>query len=670
MRLRVPALPVAVKLPLGLGVLVVLIVAMAVVGRFGLSTTLSGLQSFESAAAKAMIISRIEAEVNSLQGSTTIFAMQGGEQAQIDARAGIDRTDAVVKELAALPEAEAAALAARYRAPIERYRDSLAKLVEARGMRDLLFRNEINRNHGTITDILAVGVEETAMGGNFVDALDLSSIRDRYMRGMGALTTYMAEPTPALKDDAVKSFNAAKFDAEQLAAASRNKEAKDAARRVATRLVSHAEAIGQLFPLVEEASSLLSGGVTPAIAEIDQISRDALASARQAMDRARAEAEAAGGNVTWMLTVMATLAGALGVLVAVAVVRGVVPPVRGLTRAMTAFAAGDWSLKVPGTDKRDEIGDMARAVLVFKENGLAHEALKSESEREQEARFRRQQALEAAVAGFEQVAAEVVNAVGQAATELDSAARSMTSTAEEASHQAGSVAAASEQASVNVQSLADAGERLSAAIGEISAQVASSSRIGGAAVQEAAALDAQLRALAEAGDRIVSVVSIINGLADQTNLLALNATIEAARAGEAGRGFAVVASEVKALAGQTAKATGEIGAIVAGIRDVTDQTIAAVQGMTRTIADMDRISTAISAAVEEQSITTREMAGNVRETARGAEEVSANIAGVRQASEATGAASMQVLSSSEDLSRQAARLRSEIDVFLDRVRAA
>jgi methyl-accepting chemotaxis protein len=359
-----------------------------------------------------------------------------------------------------------------------------------------------------------------------------------------------------------------------------------------------------------------------------------------------------------------------GSFVAIMLVKGIVPPVRGLTQAMTAFASGDWSRNVPATDNADEIGDMARAVLVFKQNGIAHEALKSETEREQEARFRRQQALEAAVADFEQAASSVVASVADSATNLESAARSMAATAEETSSQAGSVAAASEQATVNVHGLAEAGERLSMAIAEISQQVAASSRIGGEAVREATALDAQLRELASAGDRIVSVVSIINGLAEQTNLLALNATIEAARAGEAGRGFAVVAAEVKALAGQTAKATAEIASIVGGIRSVTDSTISAVQGVTRTVADMDRISTAISAAVEEQSVTTREMAGNVRDTARGAEEVTINIAGVRQASNATGSAALQVLNASGSLNDQSARLRRDIDVFLERVRAA
>jgi methyl-accepting chemotaxis protein len=669
MKLDFCSMPIARKLPLGLGVLVLLIVAMALMGRFGLTSATSGLRAFEAVTAKALLVGHVEAEVNTLNGATTIYAAQGGDQALTDSRQGVERIERLLTQLAAL-DGEAAALAAKYRAPLGAYKTALDKIAEARGMRDLLFRNEISRNHGSIGEVFTAGIEDVTMGGNFQDALDLSQIRDRYMRGMNSLMAFMSEPTPALKDDAIKSFNAAKFDAEQLDAASRNKETKDTARRIATRLVSHIEAASTLGPLVEEAQKAMAEGVTPSIRAIEQVSEAAFAQSRQMMEAVRQSTDTAAGQLAWTMLLLAGVAALLAALVAVTLFRAIVPPVRALTRAMNAFATGDWSHSVAGVQGKDEIGAMARAVLVFKENGLAHDALKSESEREQEARFRRQQELEAAIAGFEQASASVVHSVAQSASELESAARSMATTAEETSSQANSVAAASEQATVNVQGLAEAGERLSQAIAEISQQVAASSRIGAAAVQEAGALDSQLRELSASGERIVSVVSIINGLADQTNLLALNATIEAARAGEAGRGFAVVASEVKALAGQTGRATGEIAAIVAGIRDVTSQTINAVNGMTRTIAEMDQIATMISAAVEEQSITTREMAGGVRDTARGAEEVTVNIAGVRQASDATGSAATQVLAASADLNDQSARLRQEIDLFLDRVRAA
>ncbi|MGL4440858.1 MAG: methyl-accepting chemotaxis protein [Bosea sp. (in: a-proteobacteria)] len=671
MNLRLSRLPVAVKLPLGLGLMIVLIIATALIGRSGISDSLSGIQRVEAAAAKSLVISHIESEVNTLQATTLIYASKGSEQTLTEARNASVRIGKLLAELQSHSEDTAiAALLPRFRDPLTSYGAALDKIVEARGMRDLLYLTEISSNNVTVEQLFAHGIEDASLMNNFVDALDLSAIRDRYTRGMSNLTAFMAEPTPAVKDNALKFFHSARLDAEQLSANAKSQDTKATAKTLGLRMITHIEAATSLGPLVEEGQKAMDEGVSPAIKAIDQVSREALASARSIMEAARLEADQSARWSSRLMLSVTAVAVLGGMLIAVFLVKNIVPPVRGLTRAMQSFANADWSSDVPGSKRKDEIGDMARAVLVFRDNGLAHDALKSESERDQETRFRRQQALEQAIALFEQASGAVVSAVARSASELENAAQSMASTAEETSSQAGSVAAASEQATVSVQSLAEAGDRLSAAISEISERVTASSRMGSAAAQEADAVDGQLRELASAGDKIVSVVSLIDGLASQTNLLALNATIEAARAGEAGRGFAVVASEVKALAGQTAKATSEIAAIVGGIRTVTEQTISAVNGMTRTIADMDQIASAISAAVEEQSITARDMADSVRETARGAQEVSHNIVGVRQASQATGSAAAQVLSASGDLNGQSEMLRREIDTFLQSVRTA
>jgi methyl-accepting chemotaxis protein len=671
MLLRRSHLPVAIKLPLGLGLLIVLIVITALIGSAGLRQSLQSLAEVEKAAMKLTVIGRIESEVSTLEGATRLYATQGNEQALNEARLAAERIGGLVNELLAFGEQAAITLLVpRYRAPLAAYGAALQQIAEARGMRDLLFRTEINRSDRMLADVFTKAVEAATEKGNFVEALQLASLRDQYRQGMQSLTTFMAESTPSLQRDALKIFEAVQGDAERLVAWTRNDDTRAAAKMIALRMINHFEATTSLGPLVDEGQKALTEGVTPALKAVDEASREAVVTARGGMETARREADQSATRINALMLSVAIGAVLGGILIALVLVRGIVPPVRGLTRAMQAFSGSDWNFAVPSTERGDEIGDMARAVLVFKENAIAHDMLKSESEKEQGARFRRQQALEGAIAGFEQASADVVFAVAQSATELEAAAQSMAATAEEASSQAGSVAAASEQATVSVQGLAEAGDRLSAAIAEISERVTASSRIGSAAVREAGAVDSQLRELASAGDRIVSVVSIIDGLASQTNLLALNATIEAARAGEAGRGFAVVAAEVKALAGQTAKATGEIAAIVGGIRAVTEQTIAAVNGMTSTISEMDVITAAISAAVEEQSLTTREIAGSVRETAHGAQEVSLNIAGVREASGATGSAAAQVLSASGDLSTQSERLRHEISVFLDRVRAA
>ncbi len=353
-----------------------------------------------------------------------------------------------------------------------------------------------------------------------------------------------------------------------------------------------------------------------------------------------------------------------------AVIAKVSRPIAQLTQAMSRLADRDWTAAVPATDRQDEIGAMARAVSVFKENGIANDKLREEQTREQETKERRASALEAAVAEFEAAAKSIVDTVSASATEMQSSAQSMSGTAEETSRQATAVAAASEQASSNVQTVATAGEELSSSIAEISRQVTQSTRIAGKAVEEATRTDAKVQGLADAAQKIGEVVQLINDIAAQTNLLALNATIEAARAGEAGKGFAVVASEVKSLANQTAKATEDIGAQVSSIQGATRDSVEAIKAIGRTISEVSEIATTIASAVEEQGAATQEIARNVQEAARGTQDVSANIAGVTQAAAEAGAAATQLLDVAGDLAKQAVALRAQVDAFLAKVRAA
>lgn len=352
------------------------------------------------------------------------------------------------------------------------------------------------------------------------------------------------------------------------------------------------------------------------------------------------------------------------------VVFGVTRPIMGMTAAMARLADRDWTTEVPALGSRDEIGAMAKAVSVFKENGIANDRMQEEQRKDQEVKERRSAALSAAVADFETAAGVIVKMVSSASTELQSAAQSLSATAEEGSRQATTVAAASEQASVNVQTVATAGEELSSSIAEIGRQVNQSTRIAGQAVDQAEKTDAKVQGLAEAAVKIGEVVNLINDIAAQTNLLALNATIEAARAGEAGKGFAVVATEVKSLANQTAKATEEIGQQIAGIQGATRESVDAIKSIGKTIAEVNEITTAIAAAVEEQSAATQEIARNVQQAAMGTQEVSNNIVGVTKAAGETGSAATQVLGASGELSQQAETLRERVDTFLSRVRAA
>jgi methyl-accepting chemotaxis protein len=317
----------------------------------------------------------------------------------------------------------------------------------------------------------------------------------------------------------------------------------------------------------------------------------------------------------------------------------------------------------------DEFGPVGGALRLFEDRIRDAKRLAEEEVRQQAARARQAELLETAVSEFSSDADAVIKTLSAASTELEATAQSLTSTADETSAQAQSVASAAEQASSNVQTVATASDELGASIGEIGRQVTQSAQIAGNAVEEARKTNETVQGLAEAAQRIGEVVILINDIAGQTNLLALNATIEAARAGEAGKGFAVVAQEVKNLANQTAKATEEISSQITAIQEETTDAVGAIQRIQQVIAEINDISTTIASAVEEQGVATQEIGRNVQETASGTQQVTENIVSVSQAARDTGAASTQVLSSSQDLARQTEDLRSRIDRFAEKVRA-
>ena len=361
---------------------------------------------------------------------------------------------------------------------------------------------------------------------------------------------------------------------------------------------------------------------------------------------------------------------ALGGTIAAFTARSIVTPLTGMTAAMTKLAGGDKAAAIPGVGRADEIGDMAGAVQVFKDNMIKADELAAEQQAEQVRKERRQQAIEGYIKTFDQSVSSSLNTLASASTELQTTAQSMSATAEETSRQATAVAAASEQASTNVQTVASAAEELSSSIAEISRQVAESTRIAGQAVDDAGRTNVQVQTLADAAQKIGDVVSLINDIAAQTNLLALNATIEAARAGEAGKGFAVVASEVKSLATQTAKATEDISGQIKAIQSATGDSVRAIEAITGTITRINEIATTIASAVEEQGAATKEIARNVQQASAGTAEVSSNISGVTQAATETGSASTQVLGAAGELAKQGETLRKDVGDFLAKIRAA
>ncbi len=382
------------------------------------------------------------------------------------------------------------------------------------------------------------------------------------------------------------------------------------------------------------------------------------------------EAREAVSSATTLQIGLAAAGLLLGAVLAFFIARGILRPLAGMTAAMARLAKGDDTTEVPARDNADEIGDMARAVEVFKQNGIEAARLAAAREAEEAEKRRRADTLAGLVRAFETTVGGLTGELSSAATELEATAGSMTGTAARTNDRAASVAGAADRMSTNVQTVSASAEELGASIDEISRQVSHSAEIAGLAAQDAARTDTIVRTLAEGAQRIGDVVSLIDSIAGQTNLLALNATIEAARAGDAGKGFAVVASEVKSLASQTAKATSEIGQQIAEIQAATKSAVEAIEGISTTIADVSRVAAGIASAVEEQGAATREIARSVQQAAMGARDVTANIGDVSQAANESGAAAEQVLGASGALSRQAAALSKEVGQFIDGVRAA
>lgn len=419
--------------------------------------------------------------------------------------------------------------------------------------------------------------------------------------------------------------------------------------------LAQVDAVAQLSTIYAEAQPIL-----------DAMEKQVKETAAASTDDSRQIIANTSQMIYWGIGIVIVVAGILAWIVS----RGVTTMLGAMSHLMERLAKGDLQITVAGAARKDAIGSLARSLEVFRENAMTARRLEAEQREEQLKKEKRQKAIDGFIISFDRSIQEMLGALSNAATGMQTTAQGMSATAEETSRQAAAVTSGSEEASANVQSVASAAEELSSTVAEITRQVSQSADVARRAVDEAGRTNMTVQGLADAAQKIGDVINLIQDIASQTNLLALNATIEAARAGEAGKGFAVVASEVKALATQTGKATEDISQQIATIQGATGEAVTAIQGIGGTIGEVSQIATAIAGAVEQQAAATREISRNTNEAARGTEQVTANIAGVNQAAADTGEAATQVRTAAEGVSRQAARLNVEVQEFLENIRAA
>lgn len=442
------------------------------------------------------------------------------------------------------------------------------------------------------------------------------------------------------------------------------REAVDSYFGKAELVIQREFAVGSSGASYGMSSDELAKSTVPAtqsfIAVRDAALSEATDRASDARDRALRLLVLAGLAVLSLLGVLGGATMMLG--------RRVIAPLAALTDIVGHLAAGRHHVTVPAADRHDEVGIMARSLDVLKAALIAKNAADEVAAREANAKIERAQRVDKITNEFEVIISEIVDVVSSASKNLEQSAGTLTATARQSEALATTVASASGKASTNVQSVAAATEQMASSVDEINRQVQTSARIATKAVEQAEITNRHVGELAKAAARISDVIQLIDTIAGQTNLLALNATIEASRAGDAGRGFAVVASEVKALAEQTAKATGEIGLHINRIQGTTHESVGAIEEISGIIARMSEVASAIACAVEEQGAATREISRNVQQAAQGTQQVSISIVDVKQGASETGAASTRVLAAAKSLASESDRLKREVGSFLGAVR--
>ena len=663
---------VSAKVMAGFVVVLLITTAIAATGYTALSTVRSEFEAFSQQVKTVGIAQDLEFEFTDYRRHIQDFALSGDDDSITKATAKRKELEAsLTKGISATKHSEERAKFVEIQNDLAEYDKNVDDLVKTERAMQARIKDILDPAGERLRLDIATLVKSTSAEGNTSAVILANAAMEQLMLARLSANKLLARREVAQKQTAELRF----ADLDLILAQTSKVISSPESRKIFDETVATLKTYRDAFAVSAGESARLHELVAVEMnADVERIAAAAQEIKKSGIEEEeKVSREAAETiNTTQLLSITLSVGGLLfGALLAWLIGRAISTPIRSITAVFLELANGNKTVDVPYADRGDEVGENARAAIIFKENLLRIEQMQAESKMaETRAAEQRKAEMHRIADDFQRAVGSIVSIVSTASGQLETAATSLTKTAESTQQLSGMVAAASEQTSANVHGVAAASEQLSSTVTEISRQVQEGSIIANSAVVQAEKTNANVAVLSQSAERIGNVVGLISNIAGQTNLLALNATIEAARAGEAGKGFAVVAQEVKALADQTGKATSEISAQIAGMQTATRDAVGAIQEISKTINRISEITAAIAAAVEQQGATTQEISRNVSEAAKGTSEVASSIIDVSKGAEETGSASSQVLSSARTLSGESRTLKTEVEKFLATVRAA
>jgi methyl-accepting chemotaxis protein len=668
--LKLPTLRFRGKIVLGFAVVLVISAASLGIAWLGFQRISDGVMSYRNSVAEADLARNIDRELISYQSLARYYVVTAKEDdAKAASTAEASLRDAILQSMKGSANPARIEQIVKLEREFRIFTKIFADILKVKRDSALLTQNQLTRG-GTLLrykfDDLASNAAEAELPAVELGAKQVTS---QYLSVVTLANTFVINSDQTVATSALARL---KFVENSLRAISTaNDKIVAAITEISVMLEEYRETLSKLIANSKSIEELVAE-MADSAAAITQGSNAMKADLLSDQQRLESESDATVHETERLVAMLAAGGFVLGGLLALLLGKGISRPMTAMCKAMRELAGGNFDVVLPGLGRNDELGEMAAAVEEFKLQAIAkagRDAAAHEAQNRAAGEARRAELIRFAD-NFEAAVGAIVFNVSASAVQLESAAGTLTRTAEITEDLSGQVAGASEEASTNMQSVAAATEELSQSVDEIGRRVRESNRIAEGAVLQAQQTDARIGKLTRAAQQIGDVVKLITAIAEQTNLLALNATIEAARAGEAGRGFAVVAAEVKSLANQTAKATDEISSHISGMQDATQESVTAIKEIGQTIGQISKIASTIASAVEQQSSATQEIARSVQSVAQGTQEVAGNITQVNRGATETGSASEEVLNSARTLSTESAQLRQELDRFMTTIRAA